>query len=328
MNTETLTVTEMSFTEFAHLCMGEGNADARLLAEAEAMDAAFEAFEYADRLQREFDDICAEATERYNTDMAKPYAQRQVYGPSVVFVLGSVIEENGHDDSDWVVPVYSPDTDTVQVMDCGTTRFANALRYKVADAELLPSVAIAERVKLLLFTMYLAQYMKADESLIYAPTKECLRNGDSVVVKIAHNARQAWSECDKCKGTGAWVNLKNEADIRDCFACYGTGAKKAEGKGHKTAVGVMATVSCVSEHVHYSCRSFKRGSVTVTLRLETGEVVRLPLQKISLTRSVDVQDCMAQAHYKADAFIIPKHSGFSNWIQGNYAKEVLTRGNA
>lgn len=234
---------------------------------------------------------------------------------TTAYKLGSTIEENGYDDSDWVAPYFMPETKSIEVCLVNSTRFAGGFS-EPADIILTPTKEIAELVADLLYLEKLPLYVKADKATIENPFS--INIGQSYILKEKHAPRNVFTVCGKCNGTGAWVNPKNENDKRECFACYASGVVKTQGKANKLEIGLTGTAIAYTKQLV----SFRNEVTTVTLKTDSG-FVRVPLDKLSENRSVDFTACDVSARKSATHFDIFKSSGYSRSILGNIAASAL-----
>tara|TARA_Y100000034_G_C6907183_1_gene421388 strand:+ start:5073 stop:5642 length:570 start_codon:yes stop_codon:yes gene_type:complete len=71
-----------------------------------------------------------------------------------------------------------------------------------------------------------AQFVAAPVGKGKAIFTVCNPDGQRYTFKI--NGKDLGDECGKCDGSGYWINPRNSADKRKCFACDGTGEPKQD----------------------------------------------------------------------------------------------------
>lgn len=244
-------------------------------------------------------------------------------GPELYRLSGDM-EESGYDDSDWVAAFWNTRTGAVEVHMTGTTRFAGCTAFESLSKAPACTVEIAQKAHAWLFAYHLAAELKADAAQIAQPKPDTLKRGMAVIINKAHNGKAAFALCEKCDGRGYWQNPNRETDQRECFTCHGAAVVKVDGAA-KASAGATGELLAVTKFVRYACRSFERANYTATVRLESGELVRVPVDKLSLNREVDTAECERQAKRCADAFLVYKSSGYSHWLPGNYARDIWKR---
>ena len=133
-------------------------------------------------------------------------------------------EVNGYNDSDWLMSVYDDELNTISTIMIGTTRFASGINYHGAQD---PTPEIVERARLVLVETIHQRLIAADRVATLTPDNVSV---DEVVCLIAphKNAVANTTPCNKCSGTGYWVNPRNPIDKRACFTCEGRGTFKGE----------------------------------------------------------------------------------------------------
>ena len=118
-----------------------------------------------------------------------------------------------------------------------------------------------------------------DLNTILNPRRGHLYAGVRVLLKTACK-RHAYAStaCDRCKGTGNWVNPSNARDVRSCFGCSGKGAhvdKVLDASGKPTwrryAEGTRAEVIEVYEE-YSRFRRYAPAHLKVRVKLEDGYV--------------------------------------------------------
>lgn len=231
-------------------------------------------------------------------------------------------EMNGRDDSDWYAVVYNDETDKLERVQTGSTRFADALHIGPPMEEPTPEVRTKARVALagILFRM-----MKHSEEIrILQPGPDQMHRGVRVRFLQPHRCmakEKTGSPCSKCDGTGKWTNPRNAEDKRECFACKGSGQVMAAYTKKKTADGKQEWISvekgAVGEVVFAKAYGtfYKSGynqpnsfNTTVTIKLDDGREVRTPLNKLRLDCEIDSDEALQKKATKvaeSDCFYGP-----------------------
>lgn len=140
-------------------------------------------------------------------------------------------EHNGYHDSDWYVIAYDTEKDKVFQYETGTTRFADARRPvpPMAEGTILEAAKVAHIRDTLTDLCKQAHYQLSHRHL---------KVGETVMVERTFTT-SVRPTCDKCNGSGHWVNPKRESDKRSCFGCWGKGFKKVA-KDDRTRVTLRA----------------------------------------------------------------------------------------
>jgi hypothetical protein len=142
-------------------------------------------------------------------------------------------EYNGRDDSDWYAVVYDDEKDSLYRIETGTTRFAEALH--IGPPRQKPTDEIMERAKAALQKMTVPFLISREKQRVEEPYQSLVKGAKVRLSSTARIAKKETTICQKCNGSGHWVNPKNENDKRTCFACNGAGFKT--GKAQKNANG-------------------------------------------------------------------------------------------
>lgn len=205
-------------------------------------------------------------------------------------------ERNGYHDSDWYVWVYDTETDTIEHLEVGTTRFYGCLKHGaqvcyacrgITDEPMPPEVR--EKAEKQVREHYYNRKLAAELKPVIG--------WEVVTTKAATNRpREEVSEpCKKCNGTGKWINPQNPKDIRVCFGCKGSGevkrSKAGKGKAVKIPVGTRGKLLRVFEN-RSKYGSWDYGSTAIVQR-EDGGTFRIKLS--SLENVVDRAEIRRQA---------------------------------
>jgi hypothetical protein len=138
--------------------------------------------------------------------------------------------------------------------------------------------------------------MEADSKRVLTPQPHDLQPGIKVrTLRDSKSQQAAQTTCDRCNGSGKWVNPRNEHDARECFACRGAGIKvggKLTGDNGKPVwrklpagtTGEVMTWESYGTFYRNGYNKPDRENTTVRMRLETGEVVPVKLEALRLDR--------------------------------------------
>jgi hypothetical protein len=219
-------------------------------------------------------------------------------------------EINGYSDSDWMVVYYDDRQNKLGEQCVGSTRYGGCschgsqICYSYSDEEtgerrtmLTPNAEVVEKARVLLEEHIFTALTKEDENLVMSLTVEQLEDGLPVQLKEAHkNQIKAVEPCGKCSGSGKWINPRNEKDVRECFACHGTGSvktatkvKTADGKvaWNRLPVGLRGIVVDFQSHGQFYRNGYNQPdahNTTVKVRSADGKVWQAPLYKLRLQR--------------------------------------------
>lgn len=236
-------------------------------------------------------------------------------------------EHSMYDDSDWHCVVYNDVTDRLERVMTGTTRFACGTSGN--GGEIPMTDEMRPRAMAALVALYLDAFTRAEERNVNEPSIKLLLRGVKVRLSAAHKCqRKAKSveavTCEKCSGSGAWVNPRRSSDRRECFACKGTGKgqkvtrAKVTGENGKTewerieagAVGTVQGQATFGTFYRNGYNQPDRNNTTVYVILDDGREIRCPAAKLRLDREmVDGAALLARATERAagggDAFYAP-----------------------
>lgn len=142
-------------------------------------------------------------------------------------------EHNGYDDSDWYAVVYDDEKDELDRVLTGTTRFADALHC--GPKMFSPTPEIMEKARAANIKMMLPTLIQREHNRVMEPYNDLV---PGAIVKMTAGSKvmeKQINPCQKCNGSGKWINPKNENDKRECFGCHGHGI--LEGDKIKDASG-------------------------------------------------------------------------------------------
>ena len=254
-------------------------------------------------------------------------------------------EINGYDDSDFMCSFYDDVTNTIGFKEYGTTRFPSPTMISIGggitsvvvdgDNLLMPDAAVVEKARLVLEESIFQKLVDADKRLVDTPDVEDLKEG--LAIRLTAKARmqaRLTEPCQKCNGTGKWINPRNTNDKRDCFACKGSGlhvgAKRKNEQGKQVyeelPAGLSGNVVDWASFGQFYASGYNkpnRENTTVQFRLVDGNVVRASLSKMRLDR-----DYHPTEKLRARARDLSFNYGFSAlyprfaWDTSNFAAAV------
>jgi hypothetical protein len=259
-------------------------------------------------------------------------------------------EINGHNDSDFMCSYYDDVTNTIGFHEYGTTRFPSHTNIGInidgttsvvvsGDTLRLPNQDVVEKARLVLEDLLVIKYAAADKKRVEEPHPAELSVG--VRVRLTEKARMQLREsspCNKCNGTGKWINPRNSNDLRSCFSCKGSGrhvGAKLKNENGKQAykelpVGLAGEVVDWGSFGQFYANGYSkpdRANTSVQFRTNDGEVVRASLSKLRL----DIEP-LSEKDIRKIAKSISMGYGFSNlyprfaWDTRNYAVEAVKAG--
>jgi len=133
-------------------------------------------------------------------------------------------ECNGYSDSDWYCVVYDTETKKVFRYETQTTRFAGGGRPVPPSLE--EGTELWTEACYALARDYIVPALKNEH---FNPSKKNAKIGETLIIRKTFSVGLR-DQCDKCNGTGHWVNPKNTKDKRQCFGCGGTCFRKYASK--------------------------------------------------------------------------------------------------
>lgn len=245
-------------------------------------------------------------------------------------------ECNGAYDSDFYAVLFNTVSEELSVIMYDTTRFPSAgdtlARYR---GPTLVQALAAQRV---LSSKILAQLIEADRKDILEP--QDVGVGTRVVLLAPHKNQAKEHDtgaCVKCEGTGLWVNPRNCADKRTCFACAGKGIAKSNERKVKTIDGKPVWVKFdpgVKGKVVWSgtfrtiyCNGYNklgRSTISCKVLLDDGRTMSVPLEKLAIDRPLTSVERLRE---RAD--LLSKDLQFGalfphwTWETHNYARHVI-----
>jgi hypothetical protein len=255
-------------------------------------------------------------------------------------------ELNGYDDSDFMCTYYDDVKHEVHAHMYGTTRcaaptnigWANGVSSVIVDGEacLAPTAEVVESARIWLEEHIFSRMVREDQRLVDEPDVPHLHVGLQVRVKEACKYALTTSQpCNKCSGSGKWINPKNSQDARDCFGCKGTGqhvtGKLKDDKGkqvwEKLVPGMFGSVVDWRSFGQFFSNGYNRPSphnTTVQFRLDDGKIVRAGLSKLRLHRDYKTaQELRERANRLSLSYefsgIYPGHA----WDTHNFARAAL-----
>jgi hypothetical protein len=210
-------------------------------------------------------------------------------------------ERNGPQESDFYVVLFNVETGEITCDEYATTRWASShdlSRY------LNPTREQAESARQALAGMIFARLVEADKNDTTLPQDVSLNM--RVVLLSAHKNQAKEHDlaaCVKCNGTGLWVNPRDCADKRTCFACAGKGVSKSNERKVKTADGKPEWVKFapgLKGKVVWSgtfrtiyrngYNKLDRSTIQCKVLLDDGRTMSVPLSKLGLDRALASHD--------------------------------------
>jgi hypothetical protein len=210
-------------------------------------------------------------------------------------------EHNGHDDSDWYAVVYDDEKDTLDRVCTGTTRAANALH--IGPVMEKPTPEIIERAKKANLRQQLPLLMMKERDRVEKPFP--FEPGSKVrLLADCRVMKKRVIPCDKCSGSGNWINPRNAADKRKCFACKGTGSHPGERvkvDGHQEWInlkegmtGEVVDSAAWGTFYRNGYNKPNRYNTRVQLRMSTGEILWVAGGNLRLDCEMKTEEEIAQ----------------------------------
>lgn len=254
-------------------------------------------------------------------------------------------EINGYNDSDFMCSYFDDVTNTIGFHEYGTTRFPSptmisiggGLTSVVVDGAnlLVPDAAVVEKARLVLADRIFDKLKAANRKMVGEPDVEDLKAG--IKVRLLEKARMQLREsssCNKCGGSGKWINPRNASDQRDCFACKGSGkhvgAKLKDENGKQAykelpagLVGEVIDWGSFGQFYASGYNKPNRNNTSVQFRTSDGEVVRASLSKLRLDQDYSddlwLYDRAEKLSYNYGfSALYPRHA----WDTHNFAAQV------
>lgn len=258
-------------------------------------------------------------------------------------------EINGYNDSDFMCSYYDDVANVIGFHEYGTTRFAAPTNIGInpdgttsvtvaGETLLMPNADVVEKARLALADRIFDRLQKADRKLVDEPDYADLFQG--MRVRLTENVRMQVREsapCNKCSGSGKWINPRNANDKRDCFACKGSGqhvGAKVKGDNGKQAwdnlpaglTGVVVDWKAFGQFYANGYNKPGRHNTTVQFRTDDGKLVRAGLSKLRLDQDYK-DDSYLQGKAEELSFnyqfsaLYPRHA----WDTHNFAAQVAKK---
>ncbi len=256
-------------------------------------------------------------------------------------------ELNGYNDSDFVCSYYDDVTNTIEYHCYGSTRFPsptnigfnNGISTVVVNGDALtyPTAEAVEKARLVLEEKIYQKLVANDKRQVDEPNIQELFVGMRVRLTTPCRMQEiAIEPCKKCKSTGKWVSASNPFDIRECFACKGTGqhfagkVKDASGKQvfKKLEAGLTGNVVDWKSFGTFYSNGYShpnRENTTVQIKTNNDELVRASYKNLSLACGYK-----SEAELRALAKDISYNYSFSSgypkfaWDTRNFAVAVVS----
>lgn len=244
-------------------------------------------------------------------------------------------EINGYDDSDFMCSYYDDVANKIGFHCYGSTRYAaptnigiaNGITSVVVDGDtvIMPTAEVVEKARLVLEEHIFQRMTATDKRIAEEPDVADLHKG--LRVRLLVDARmqiRAMEPCQKCNGSGKWINPRNANDKRDCFGCKGTGLHvggKVQINGKqaydKLTAGLAGEVLDWTSFGQFYANGYNkpgRHNTTVQFKTDGGKMVRASLNKLRLDRELE-EPLVLRDKAKALSF----HYQFSALTPGKFA---------
>ena len=147
-----------------------------------------------------------------------------------LFICAGEWEHNGYDDSDWYVVAYNTRTNELTRVLTGTTRYAFPPGSPIPGLVRM-TAEIAPLARACLVERNIRRMTHEETMRVEQPKIETLTRGTRIRFIEAHRCAKKEAsvseiDCEKCGGSGSWVNPYKANDKRPCFACKSTGKVK------------------------------------------------------------------------------------------------------
>lgn len=211
-------------------------------------------------------------------------------------------EHNGYHDSDFYVVVFNDETNKLQRVEVGTTRFAGCVAHHSQICYVCRNVrtdpmpeSVRKRMKEELYSLWKETLIATAKRRIENPTGEL---GSKVILTkdVRNRPRDIEKvDCWKCYGSGKWINPRNAEDKRDCFACNGSGKKDksvpVKGKMIKIPKGTTGEVS-------HSWEGFNNKRVII--KKDDGSTFSADIKNLNLIEEIDYSKIDNQAKFLSE----------------------------
>jgi hypothetical protein len=242
-------------------------------------------------------------------------------------------EINGYDDSDFMMSAFNDETNKIETICVGSTRYAGGYDYRGA---IMPTVEIVEKARLVL-AEYIFQSIRAAEHRDVLEPDDVAEGVRVSLIEAHKNQTFKTTSCTKCNGSGHWVNPKNSADKRECFACKGYGelqgekVKDANGKlvWEKFSIGLSGVVKYCGAYGTFYRNGYNqpgRHNRTVKFVTDEGKLVKAPLSKLRLAREPMTDEKLRE---RAESLSHDLHFGRMYpkcaWYDKHFAADVVAK---
>ena len=256
-------------------------------------------------------------------------------------------ELNMYDDSDFLCSYYDEEEDAIHNHMYGSTRFAGptCIGFNAdgvssvvikGEALRLPTSEVVEKARKRLAVYIYDKLVLQETRRVNEPEVTDLVVG--LKVRLHTEVRNQMSEeksCDKCAGSGKWINPKRSTDVRECFTCQGSGTlrgpklkdEKGKIKYEKLPVGLVGEVIKWGSFGTFYRNGYNRPdryNTSVQFKSSEGKVYRATLKNLRLDR-----ECASEEELRKRADDISRGLEFSKlhprhaWDTRNYAAEVV-----
>lgn len=283
-------------------------------------------------------------------------------------------EINGYNDSDFMLTYWDSESKVVKTRMHGTTRYGSCLcrekdalpkptsgcsdyhlcaklnyvsgslttsHYQVEEKGewlLMPTATIVEDARVWLEEWIFNLATLADKRRVDEPQVEDLHEGLEVRLLTDCKMQVNMTEpCNKCNGSGKWINPRNPQDARDCFGCKGTGqhvtGKQKDDNGklvfEKLTAGTFGKVVDWRSFGQFYSDGYNRPdrhNTTVQFRTDDGCLLRASLKNLRLHREyqspINIRAKARESSFRYQfSSIYPRHA----WDTYNFALQVAGR---
>lgn len=245
-------------------------------------------------------------------------------------------EDNGYHDSYFYGVLFDTEKGELVKVSLGSTAYGGGYGF---DADVaLPTPEVLELARLEL-AKGIFKTLRTQEDMDVLTPRPCNVKKDRTFRLLEPHSFyvKETGPCPKCYGSGHWVNPHNKDDVRDCFACKGTGEvagkgafkKDENGKRVKVTLPAGTVLVALFDRVNFFGTEYRNGynhpsreNSSVTFR--HGEtLVRVPLHKLrqdiepaSDEALLDRADELSYGHQYGALF------GCKAWLSNNWAADL------
>lgn len=245
-------------------------------------------------------------------------------------------EDNGYHDSYFYGVYFDTEDGQLHHTGLGATAYGGGIGFSSEFA--LPTPEVLELARRELAKHIFAVLRKAEDNDVLTPEPCNVKKGRAFRLLVPHSFyAKGDGSCLKCDGSGHWMNPRNKDDVRECFACKGTGVvhgkgdfvKDASGKRVKTTMPAGTVVTALFDRVNFFGTSYRNGynhphRFNSSVSVKFGDaLVRVPLEKLrqdaepaSDAALMARADELSYNHQYGSAF------GCKAWVTENWAADL------